>query len=222
MRLRGECADRSPNKEGGIMSATIKSADATKKGNESSVGSGQAAMAQNGAGHSKEAAQTASETVAEAANTVTAISSEVVERSYEAVMTGVRTAADVGSRVADISFGRGHHLLSSTTHMMDIYHSASKQSAGRVQALFSSWMAMGRGFQQMQHAWLGILDHTVKNAAHKPQDILRCKTMVEVAEVQRDLYNSAINYTVELSSRLFEVVNLTAQDAARPLRSHHD
>ena len=179
-------------------------------------------MAQNGTGHSKEAAQTAYDTVAEAVDTATVISSKVVEQSREAVMTGVRTAANVGSRVVDISFGRGHHLLSSTAHMMDIYRNASEQSAGRVQALFSSWMAVGLGFQQMQHAWLGILDHTVKNAAKKPQDILRCKTMVEVAEVQRDLCNTAISQTLELSSRLFELMNHTAQNAGRPLRNHHD
>jgi hypothetical protein len=206
-------------KRGGIMSATTKSADATKKGNESSVGFGQAASAQNGAGHSKEAAQTASETVAEAADTVTAMPSKMVERGYEAMMTGVRTAADVGGHVADISFDRGHHLLSSTTQIVGIYRNASEQSAGRIQALFSSWMAMSRGFQQMPHAWLSILDHAAKSAVQKPQDILRCKTMVEVAEVQRNLYNSAINQSFELSNRLFELVNLTAQDAARPLRN---
>ena len=53
--------------------------------------------------------------------------------------------------------------------------------------LFSSWMAMGRGLQQMQHACLEIFDQSMENAVHKPQDLLRCKTVVEVAEVQRDL-----------------------------------
>jgi hypothetical protein len=204
------------------MSATTKNADAARKSSENSAGLGQAAMAQNGADHPKEAAQTASDTVAEPIDAATVISSKVVEQSREAVMTGVRIAANVGSRVADISFGRGHHLLSSTAHMMDIYRDASEESAGRVKALFSSWMAMGLGFQRMQHAWLGILDHTVKNAAQKPQDILRCKTMVEVAEVQRDLCNSAISQTLELSSHLFGLMNHMAQDAARPLRNHHD
>ena len=204
------------------MSATTKNADAARKSSENSAGLSQPAMAQNGADHSKEAAQTVSDTVAEAVDTATVISSKVVEQTREVVMTGVRTAANVGSRVADISFGRGHHLLSSTAHMMDIYRNASEQSAGRVQALFSSWMAVGLGFQQMQHACLGILDRTVKNAAQKPQDILRCKTMAEVAEVHRDLCNSAISQTLELSGRLFELMSHTAQNADRPLRNHHD
>ena len=111
---------------------------------------------------SKETAHIVAETVAAAADTMTAISSKIAEQSGEAIMAGVQTAAGVGGRVADISFGRGHDLLSSATRTMDIYRDASERTAGGVQALFSSWMEMGRGLQKMQQAWLGILDHTIK------------------------------------------------------------
>jgi len=35
-------------------------------------------------------------------------------------------------------------------------------------------------------------DRSIPERGHKPQDILRCKTMVEVAEVQRDLCVDAV------------------------------
>jgi hypothetical protein len=136
-------------------------------------------------------------------------------------LMGVRTAAGVGSRVADIGLDRGHHLLASATHAMDIYRDASERSAERVQALFSSYLTFGRGLQAMQHAWLEIVDQTIENAAHKPQDLLRCKNMVEVAEVQRDLYIGTINHALESTTRLLEMAGRTAQDAARPLQSDH-
>ena len=63
------------------------------------------------------------------------------------------------------------------------------------------------------------VEHWGEHAAHKPQDLLRCKTMVEVAEVQRDLYLDAINYAFESTSRLLDLAGRTAQDAVRPLRS---
>jgi hypothetical protein len=78
---------------------------------------------------------------------------------------------------------------------------------------------MGRGLQSMQHAWLEMLDHSIENAAHKPQDLLRCKNMIELAEVQRDLYIDAINYAFESTGRLLDLAGRTAQDAVRPLRS---
>jgi hypothetical protein len=176
-------------------------------------------VAQNGADRAKEIAQSMTETVSETANAATNMSTKAVEQSREVLMMGMRTAAGVGSRVADISFGRGHDMMSSAAHVMDIYRDASERSAERVQALFSSAMMMGRGLQNMQHAWLEMMDHSMEHAAHKPQDLLRCKNVTELAEVQRDLYLDAINHAFESTSRLLDLAGRTAQDAVRPLRS---
>jgi hypothetical protein len=48
-----------------------------------------------------------------------------------------------------------------------------------------------RGLQQMQRTCLEIFDQSIEDVAHKPRDLLRYKTVVEVAEVQRDLYVDA-------------------------------
>ncbi len=102
---------------------------------------------------------------------------------------------------------------------MDIYHDASERSAERVQALFSSAMMMSRGLQSMQQAWLEMVDHSMEHATHKPQDLLRCKNLVELAEVQRDLYLDALNHAFESTSRLLDLAGRTAQDAVRPLQA---
>jgi hypothetical protein len=218
------------------MSETAKIADAAKRTTDHAARSSQASMeaasksakeaisetsqaAQSSAERTKETAQSMTETVAETANAATNLSSKAAEQGREAMMMGVRTVAGVGSRVADISFGRGHDMMASATQAMDIYRDASERSAERVQALFSSMMIMGRGLQSIQHAWLEMIDHTMEHAAHKPQDLLRCSNMTELAEVQRDLYLDAINHAFESTSRLLDLVGRTAQDAVRPLRS---
>jgi hypothetical protein len=157
--------------------------------------------------------------MAETADAATTISSKVAEQSREVMLMAARTAAGVSGRVADISFGRGHRLLSSTATAMDIYRDASERSAEHVQALFSSYMSLGRGLQQLQHAWLEVFDHSLERAAHKPQDLLRCKNLTELAEVQRDLYLDSITYAVESGSRLLELAGRAAQEAARPLHN---
>ena len=177
-------------------------------------------IAQNAADRAREAGLSMTETVAETANAAANMSSKAAEQSREVMMMGVRTAAGVGSRVADINFGRGHHLLASAAHAMDVYRDASERSSERVQALFSSYMTFGRGLQHLQHAWLEMVDHTIENAAHKPQDMLRCKNIIELAEVQRDLYIDAVNHAFESTSRLLDIAGRTAQDAVKPLRSH--
>jgi hypothetical protein len=178
-------------------------------------------LARNNADRARQAGQSVTETVAETANTAVHVSTMAAESSREVLMMGMRAAADVGSRVADISFGRGHHLMSSAVHAMDVYRDASERSVERVQAVFSSAMMFGRGMQQMQHAWLEMIGQSMENAAHKPQDLLRCKNLVEVAEVQRDLYLDAVNQAFESTGRLLDLSGRAAQDAVRPLQLHH-
>jgi hypothetical protein len=214
------------------MSETTKSAETAKRVTDqaakvSQVGveaatrtTGEAAKAaQNGAERAKEVAQTMTDTVAETAHAAANLSSKAVEQGREAMLMGVRTAAGMGGSVADMNFGRSRDLMSSALHAMDVYRDASERSADRVQALFSSVMMMGRGLQTMQHAWLAMMDHTMEHAAHKPQDLFRAKNIVELAEVQRDLYLDAINHAFESTSRLLDLAGRAAQDAIRPLRS---
>jgi hypothetical protein len=217
------------------MSETIKTAETTKKATDHAARSGQASIdatgktakeaisetsnfVQNGADRTKEIAHSVTETVAETASAAASMSTKAAEQSREVMLMGVRTAAGLGSRVADISFGRGHDIMSHAAHAMDIYRDATERSAERVQALFSSAMVMGRGWQSMQHAWLEMMDHSMEHATHKPQDLLHCKNLTELAEVQRDLYLDAINHAFESTSRLLDLASRTAQDAVRPLR----
>ena len=174
---------------------------------------------QNGADHAKDAADGFTRTVGETAEAATAISSKVAEKSREVMLMAARAAAGVSGRVADISYGRSHDMLNSTVHALDVYRDASERSADRVHALFTSYLTMGRNLQQMQHAWLEIVDQSLQKASHRPQDLLRCKNLVEVAEVQRGLYLDTINQAVESGSRLLEMAGRMAHDAARPLQN---
>ncbi|HEX4366227.1 MAG TPA: phasin family protein [Rhodopila sp.] len=217
------------------MSETSKAAETMKKAADHATRSSQAAMEAagkatrdtiqetmgNGSERAREATHTLTETVAETANVTAGLSSQAAEQGREVLLMGMRTAADVGGRVADIGFGRGHHFLSSATHAMDIYRDASERSAEHAQALFSSCLTFGRGLQAMQQAWLELADQTMEKAAQKPRDLFHCKNMVEVAEVQRDIYIGAINRAVESTTRMLEMAGRTAQDAVRPLQSNH-
>jgi hypothetical protein len=218
------------------MSETTRTAEATKKATDQAARSSHTGaeavtktaketaeqanrVTQNTADRAREVSQSMTETVTEAANAATDMSSRAAEQGREVIMLGVRTAADVSSKVADIGFGRSHVWVSSAIQAMDIYRDASERSADRVKALFSSAMVMSRGLQNIGHAWLEMIDHTMEHAAHKPQDLLRCRNLVEVAEVQRDLYLDAINHAFESTSRLLDLAGQAAHEAVRPLRS---
>jgi phasin family protein len=102
---------------------------------------------------------------------------------------------------------------------MDVYAAATERSAERVQAMVSSALVMGRGIQKLQRAWLEMLDRSMQSAAQRPRDLLRCKTLTEVAEVQRELYADTVNNVFESSGRLLDLASRAAQEAARPLQT---
>lgn len=220
------------------MSETAKTNESVRKSNEAAARSGHAAnesvgraardaadlaseTAQNGADKARASVHKAADSVAESANAATDLSNRAVDQGREAMLIGMRTAAGVGGQVADISFGRGHHLVSLGAQTADIYRDAGERGAEQVKALFSSAVTIGRGVQQLQHAWFEILEHTLDSAAHKPQDLLRCKNIVEVAEVQRDLYLGALSHALESTSRMLDLAGRTAQQAVQPLHGVH-
>jgi hypothetical protein len=192
--------------------------DATAKVTKSSLGQVEQ-ITRQATEKARNVDRTALENVAKAADTTVAMTSEVADQDRDIMFMGVRTAAGVGGRIADIGYGRGHHLLTSVVQAMDIYRDAAERSADRLQALFASYVALGRGMHQMQHAWLETMDHTLENAVRKPQDILRCNNVIELAEVQRDLYLEGLHHAFETNSRLLEIAGRIVQDAVRPMQS---
>src|ERR1700759_329137 len=114
-----------------------KAADQVAKSSQASIdAAGKAAkevaseasgLAQASADGSKEMAKTLTETATETAHAATDMSTKAAEQSRDVLLLGVRTAAGVGSRVAAIGFGRGHHFMSSTAQVMDIYRDASER-----------------------------------------------------------------------------------------------
>jgi hypothetical protein len=159
------------------------------------------------------------DTMARSAEATVEVSQRVAEQGRDAVRLGVRTAGNVNGRFADASYARNHRALEATTRALEIYHEAAESSAEKVQTLVASWTTLGRGVQQMQLAYLQMLDRTLKGASHKPQDLLRAKSVEEFATIQRDLYIDTINHVFEANSILLQMVAGVAQDARPALQS---
>ncbi len=159
------------------------------------------------------------DTVARSADAAVDVTQRVADQGREVVWLGVRAAAGMNSRLADANYGRGHRVLESSARTLDIYRQAGESTAENVQALFATYTQIGRGIQQMQHAYLELLDRGMERAKHKPQDLLRVKSLEEFAEIQRDLYLDSVNHALEATSTLLQIAGRVAQDAIRPLQS---
>jgi hypothetical protein len=179
------------------------------------------ATAHQAADELRDVGDAVAETVVRTADAAVEMGQLVAEQQREVMLLGVRAAAGMNGRLADAGYGRCHHVVGAAARALNICREAGETTAENVQALFSAYVTLGRGMQQMQHAALDLLDRAVDRATHKPQDLLRCKTLEEFAEVQRDLYLDAVNHALESSTTLLTLLQLAAQTAQQAMRPLH-
>ena len=158
------------------------------------------------------------DTVSRTADAAVDITQRVADQGREVVWLGMRAAAGMNGRLADVSYGTGHRFLEQAARVMDIYGQASESTADSLKTLFNASLSLGRGMQQMQQTWLSLLDRSTNEAARKPQDLLRCKSLVELADAQREIFVESVERAIESSATMLQLAERVAREAAGPLQ----
>ncbi|HUB10896.1 MAG TPA: phasin family protein [Acetobacteraceae bacterium] len=200
------------------MSETRRNRDTTSRATREATERGEDA-GQQAAEEFREVGETVADTVVKTADAAVEMGQRVAEQGREMILLGVRATAGMNGRLAEAGYGRSHRVLGAAARAVQLWHEAGDSTAENVQALFATYLTVGRGLQQMQHACLDMLDRAVDHAAHRPADLLRCKSLEELAEMQRDLYLDAVNRAIESSTTLLQLAAQTAQQAMRPLHA---
>ena len=159
------------------------------------------------------------DTVSRTADAAVDITQRVADQGREVVWLGMRAAAGMNGRFADASYGTSHRFLEQAARMMDIYGQASDSTADSLKTLFNASLSLGRGMQQMQHTWLNLLDRSTNEAVRKPQDLLRCKSLVELADAQREMFVDNVERAIESSTTMLQVTERVVREAIGPLQS---
>ena len=136
----------------------------------------------------------------------------------DATVLGIRALADAQAPLADAGYEEGRRLLESTARVTDVYREAADRTSGDIHALISSYTRLGRGVQEMQHAYFDLLRQGLDRLQRKPQDIWRARSMVEIAEVQRDLFTNGLETGVSMTSTLLQLSAKIVQEAMQPLQ----
>jgi Phasin protein len=204
-----ETSDRPEQTRARAQAARAAMREATQRGEE---------IIHSATEASNEMAQSAAETASHTTDAAVDITQRVADQGREVVWLGMRAAAGMNGRLAEVGYGTSHRALEQAARAMEIYGQATERTTERLQSLFSCWLTLGRGAQQLHHAWLNVLDRSVNEAVRKPQDLFRCKSLAEVADTQRDLYVGAIDRAFEASTALLQATERMARDAQTPLQ----
>lgn len=159
---------------------------------------------------SLDAAEDATKTAANTAQ-------EAASQGRETMAKGMRTMADASAPLVEASYGEGRRLVETSAHITDLYRDATSRTAEDMQALTTTYSHLGLGLVRMQQAYLNALQQSFARARRQPHDLLRCKSMTEFAEVQRDLYTDGVAFMVDSSTALLRLAGEVVQSAAEPL-----
>ena len=85
-------------------------------------------------------------------------------------------------------------------------------------AFKTSYGVFADGIQELQHAYWNILQQSFDVAASAPAELMRCRNMTEVAEIQREVMHKCLDGLVDANRALMTVSNRVTENATKPLR----
>jgi hypothetical protein len=146
--------------------------------------------------------------------------------SYDAATAGRRegpaTSADTKDVLGRPEYLQGRPVLERIAQSVEAYTGAAEQAFGDARALFDSWAILGRGLQDWQHTYLGLSEQTLNDLDRARRSLLRCGSVLEVAEFQRATSVELMQRTVASNVALLQIAVQVGRDAAGPLRAREE
>ncbi|CAH2600024.1 protein of unknown function [Rhodovastum atsumiense] len=164
-----------------------------------------------------QAAQSA-DSIAQASQAAAGRVRQVGEDGSEATAASLRAMAGLQEPFAQAGLEQGRRFAEATIRMTEAYREASERSAGDVQAMVASFASLSRGAQHWQNTWFELMQNAFGRAQRRHHDLLGCRSMVALAEVQRDMYLEAVEDMLGANTRLLRLAGQIVEEAARPLQ----
>ena len=87
-------------------------------------------------------------------------------------------------------------------------------------AFTSSYSVFADGVQELQHGYWRILQQSVDIAASAPAEMMRCRSLTELSELQREIIHKYLDGVVDVNRTLMDVSARVAGNAVKPLHEH--
>ncbi|HEX4505648.1 MAG TPA: phasin family protein [Alphaproteobacteria bacterium] len=84
----------------------------------------------------------------------------------------------------------------------------------------SSYSVFADGIQELQHGYWRIVQQSVDIAAHAPAEMMRCRSLTELSELQREILTKCLDGVADANRTLMDVSARVAGSAVKPLQEH--
>ena len=87
-------------------------------------------------------------------------------------------------------------------------------------AFANSYGVFADGIRELQHGYWRIVQNSFDIAASAPAEMMRCRSLTELSELQRGIFSKYLDGVVDANRTLIDVSARVAEKAARPLQGH--
>jgi hypothetical protein len=98
----------------------------------------------------------------------------------------------------------------------DVYRDSTEFAAERMKALLSAYSVVAGGLQEIQKTYAEALRRSMEMAASGPRELMQCKSLEDVAVLQREMLCRGLDEWFDSSAKLLGVSSRIAEDAMRP------
>jgi phasin family protein len=141
----------------------------------------------------------------------------VAEATGGAMREGVETVTRGARRVADEAAAQTERTGQSVLAAAEIYTDTAQLTAEDMQAIATCSTIAAGGMTEMRQAWMDWLGRTLRTSARASQDLLRCSTIEQLAEVQRTFLKESFESLLEGSAQMLRISTRVTDDARRPI-----
>jgi hypothetical protein len=87
-------------------------------------------------------------------------------------------------------------------------------------AFANSYSVFADGIQELQHGYWRVVQQSVDIAATAPTEMMRCRNLTELSELQREIFSKYLDRVVDANRMLIDVSARVAGNVAKPLQEH--
>lgn len=126
--------------------------------------------------------------------------------------------AEASRRVAEGAAEQAGQVTRQLAEAAEIYQSAARRIAEEVRAFASAPMSAAGGVQDLSRAWAEWLQDAVQANARFPQEMLRARSLTELAQVQARFVEESLSRLREGGARVLEAAGGLAERVRDPLQ----
>ena len=204
------------DEEASALAADIEGAVADAEKAKRDAKRDEVAQAKRQADEAEQAAE-AQRAAVRAQKTADRITREATEKVVDTIADGAASVHDNTRKVTANIMERVQHAASETRNAMTVYSNSAQTIADDLQAIRATTAVSVEGMSEIYSAWMEWFSKAASTNADASQQLLRCKTVMQVAELQRQFVTTTMRNWMEGSTKVLQITQRASKQALRPL-----